>query len=193
MTAALDCFAERGFAATRLDDIAARAGVTKGTLYLYFPSKKELFKAVVRQFLVPLLDSRETEDADPGVTSAELIRRLLLSVPETLAGSPVAAIPRLLLAEAHNFPDLARFYFEEVPLRARRRVARLVRRGMERGEFRAIDPDHAFYCAVSPLIMTVLWRSVFGPFDPEAPDLAAVARAQSDILLNGLLRREPPE
>src|SRR4051794_33899303 len=103
--AALGCFAERGFAATRLDDIARRAGVTKGTLYLYFSSKEELFKAVVRQFIVPLLDARVEMLSAPGVPVTALLRQMILSVPDAFLGSPVAAIPRLVMAEARNFPD----------------------------------------------------------------------------------------
>jgi AcrR family transcriptional regulator len=188
VSAALDCFAERGFAATRLEDIAQRAGVTKGTVYLYFPSKEELFKAVVRQFILPVLDARVEMLAASDEPVAALLRRMILSVPDAFIGSPIAAIPRLVMAEARNFPDLARFYFEEVPSRARERITAVIRRGIARGEFRRVDPDHVFYCAVSPIIMTVLWNGVFGPFDPRAPDLRAICRSHVDLLLTGLLK-----
>src|SRR6201993_4193863 len=115
LTAALDCFAERGFAATRLDDVAQRAGVTKGTLYLYFDSKEELFKAVVAQALVPNLERGEaliSEAAEPR-SAAALLAEMIRGWAE-LARSPAGAIPKIVVSEAGNFPDLARFYREQV-------------------------------------------------------------------------------
>src|SRR5437016_10835727 len=111
LTAALACFAERGFAATRLDDVALRAGVTKGTLYLYFQNKEELFKAVVRQELLPNIARAEAIVGDATEPAAFLLERLIKSFAEVIS-SPVSAIPKLVLAEAGNFPDLARFYLE---------------------------------------------------------------------------------
>lgn len=186
VTAALACFAERGFAATRLDDVAARAGVTRGTLYLYFPSKEELFKAMVRQTILPIFAERTAMIARSTKPTPELLRDLILGVPEALTAERVAAIPKLIIAEARNFPDLAQFYFEEVVQLARRRIRALVRRGIARGEFRPVDVDHVFYCIVSPVLMTALWRQTFGPWDRKAPDLRALCRAHAELLLRGL-------
>ena len=184
--AALACFAAKGFAATRLDDIAARAGVTRGTLYLYFTGKEELFKEVVRQAVLPLLALREREIARPDQSATEQLRGFLLSIPQTLTGSPLPAIPKIIVAEAQNFPELAEFYFNEVMSRARSNLKALLRRGVQRGEFRKVDIDHVFYCTVGPIAASVIWRHVFGKVDPEPPDIAAVCRAQADLLLNGL-------
>lgn len=189
--AALASFAERGFAATRLEDIAARAGITRGTLYLYFPSKEELFKAMVRQLIVPVFTRREEIIAHSSDSTADLLAGLISSVPDIFDGSHIAAIPKLVIAEARNFPDLARFYFDEVPSRARRQIKALIRRGIERGEFRRVDVDHVFYCVVAPIFMTVLWQHVFGSFDKEGPDLRALCRAHVDLLLRGL--KKPKE
>src|SRR5205823_2691529 len=105
LTAALACFAERGFAATRLDDVAVRAGVTKGTLYLYFQNKEELFKAVVRQALLPNIERVEAMVGDATEPASLLLERLIKSFSEVIS-SPISAIPKLVLAEAGNFPDL---------------------------------------------------------------------------------------
>jgi AcrR family transcriptional regulator len=190
IAAAVESFAERGFAATRLDDIAARAGVTRGTLYLYFSSKEELFKAVVRQLIVPILATREEMIAASTEPTADLLRKLILSVPDALAGSPIPAIPKLVIAEARNFPDLAQFYFDEVLSRARRRIRMLIRRGVERGEFRPVDVDRVFYCVVAPIFVGLIWQHVFQPHDKERLDLHALCRAHLDLLLNGLLKPE---
>src|ERR1700741_2219013 len=111
---ALEAFAERGFAATRLDDIAERAGVTRGTLYLYFPSKEELFKAVVRQSIVPIIARGEAMVAPSHEPAAALLGNRLLSIPATMGNPPASAIPKLVISEARNFPDLAEFYLAEV-------------------------------------------------------------------------------
>ena len=188
--AALACFAAKGFAATRLDDIAARAGITRGTLYLYFPSKEELFKEVVRLAIVPMLAVREQESARDDQPVAEQLKRFILSFPKSLSaspvGSPVPAIPKIIVAESQNFPELAEFYFNEVLSRARRHLTSLLRRGVKRGEFRKIDVDHVFFSVVGPIVASVLWRSIFGRFDPNAPDIVAVCRAHAELLVRGL-------
>jgi len=190
IAAALESFAERGFAATRLEDIAARAGVTRGTLYLYFPSKEELFKAVVRQSIVPIIARGEAMVANSHEPSAELLRKLLLSIPMAVAGSPVSAIPKLVLSEARNFPDLARFYLREVVRRGRRLLKAIIERGIARGEFRAVDRDHVFFSVMSPLLLAMLWKHSLEPYDGKRLDVQALCRAHLDVLLNGLRKPE---
>src|SRR5690348_7307526 len=111
LEAALGFFKERGFAATRLEDVAARAGVTKGTIYLYYPSKEELFKAVVRGELLPNIERMETALSEPGPAAA-LLERLFTIWARDFAPSPASVIPKLVISEAGNFPELARFYLE---------------------------------------------------------------------------------
>ena len=191
--AALESFAERGFAATRLDDIARRAGVTRGTLYLYFPSKEDLFKAVIRQSLVPILSRAEQSIADAKGPTADLLSRLIQSFPLAVKDGAATAIPKLIIAEAQNFPDLARFYLDEVVSRGRALIATIVRRGIERGEFRAVDLDHVAYCVMAPLLLTALWRHSLGLYDPGGLDPQALCRLHVDLLLRGLtVRKEAP-
>ncbi len=187
LSAALDCFAERGFAATRLDDVAARAGVAKGTLYLYFPGKEELFKALVRQELLPNVERLEAAAAGPG-SAAETLGRLVAVWAEDVAPSRFAVLPKLVIAEAGNFPELAKFYLREVVERFLRLLRSILRRGVEAGEFRPIDVEHVAFCVVGPLLLSVLWKHTFDAHAGRPLDAAALCRAHLDVLLNGLRR-----
>jgi AcrR family transcriptional regulator len=187
LDAALASFVERGFAATRLDDVARRAGVTKGTLYLYFPNKVELFEAVVRQALVPNIERGEALLDEADEPAALLLERLMRSWAE-LALSPAGAIPKIIISEAGNFPELARFYRVEVVDRGIELMRRVLRLGVERGEFRAPDDfGTAARCICAPLVLAMLWRHSFGrhegvdAFEPEA-----ICETQLKLMLNGL-------
>ena len=187
LDAALACFAEHGFAATRLDDVAHRAGVTKGTLYLYFPNKEELFKAVVAQALVPNLERGEallSEAGDPQ-SAAALLAALIRGWAE-LARSPASAIPKIVVSEAGNFPDLARFYREQVVDRGMALLRRVLQLGIARGEFRALDLDDTVRCVVAPLLMAMLWRHSLGRHELAGFDPDALCQTHLQLLLNGL-------
>jgi len=185
LAAALACFKERGFAGTRLEDVAARAGVTKGTIYLYYPSKERLFEAVVRGELVPNLDRLEAALAEPGPASA-LLERIFSFWAHTVAPSPLSVIPKIVLAEAGNFPELARFFLEAAPHRMLRLIASVLRQGIANGEFRPVDVDHVVYCVIGPLVFSVLWQHSLGPHDDRPLDVPAVCRAHLDLVLHGL-------
>jgi AcrR family transcriptional regulator len=185
LAAALASFAERGFAATRLEDVAARAGISKGTLYLYFKSKEELFEAVVRATLLPNLERVETLAASFAGPSALLLERLLLTISDVVS-SRTGAIPKLVIAEAGNFPELARFYLDEVVRRGLRLIGAILRRGIARGEFRALDVDHAVYCVIAPMLIAALWKNSLESYDHAALDAPALARVHLDLLLRGL-------
>jgi AcrR family transcriptional regulator len=185
LSAALDCFAERGYAATRLEDVAARAGVTKGTTYLYFRNKEELFKAVVRGFVVPNIEHLEAAAKGTGPVS-RLIEELASLWVEKIYGTRVGAIPKLVIAEAGNFPELARFYRDEVVRRGLRTVTALLRRGIERGEFRDVDVEQTALCVLAPLLVATLFKHSLGRFEAEPLDAVALARCHVDLLLRGL-------
>lgn len=189
--AALDLFAERGFAATRMDDIAERAGVTKGTVYLYFPTKDELFKAIVRAELLPNIERLEAA-AGQAVPATALIEQLLTAWAAGLVPSRAALVPKVMIAEAGNFPELARFYLGEVIDRGRRVLRAVLRRGVEASEFRPdLDVDHATYLVIAPFVFSVLWRHTFEPHDAAPLDVPALARAHLAMLSHGL--RPPPQ
>jgi AcrR family transcriptional regulator len=185
LAAALESFAARGFAATRLEDVAARAGISKGTLYLYFKGKEELFEAVVRATLLPNLERLEALAASFEAPSALLLKQLLLTIAGVV-GSRVGAIPKLVIAEAGNFPDLARFYLDEVVRRGLRLIGTILRRGIERGEFRTLDVEHAVYCVIAPMLIAALWKNSLEAYDDTSLDAEALARAHLDLLLRGL-------
>lgn len=190
LAAALATFAERGFARTRLEDVAARAGISKGTLYLYFKGKEELFEAVVRATLLPNLARIEVLAATFEGPSALLIERLLLTMAG-IVSSRLGGIPKLVIAEAGNFPDLARFYLDEVVRRGLRLIGAILRRGIERGEFRAVDVDHTVFCVIAPMLIAALWKSSLEAYDEKPMDAQALVRAHLDLLLRGLEARGP--
>ena len=190
LAAALSSFGERGFAATRLEDVAARAGVTKGTVYLYFRNKEELFKAVVRQSLVPTIARAETLVAQSNEPSAELLERLLLQWAG-LSTTPISALPKLILTEAGNFPDLARFYLDEVVRRGLALLQQLLQRGIERGEFRPMDTRATARCVIAPMLLAMLWRHSFEPHEKGAVDATTLCRAHVELLKRGLASTGP--
>jgi AcrR family transcriptional regulator len=186
VAAALELFAERGFAATRLDDVAARAGVSKGTLYLYFASKEELFKAVVRESLLPNIARVEALVADfPGPTT-ELVRRIVETIGMAVATSRLGALPKLVIAESGNFPDIARFYLDEVIRRGLAIIERVLKRGIERGEFRPVDVELTVRTVVAPVILLAIWKTSFEPVDTRPLDAETYLANYLDVLMNGL-------
>ena len=185
LDAALAVFAERGFAATRLDAVAAAAGIGKGTIYLYFGSKEDLFRAVVRQRLLPNLEEIERAlAADTGSAADQL--RLIVGRFARFADSKLAVLPKLVLAESGNFPALARFYAEEVVNRGVLMVSGVIRRGIERGEFRPVEPLAVLPLLGGPLMMMALWKHVLAPYTQFRFDPAVVMATHLDVLLRGL-------
>lgn len=193
VTAAMEVFAERGFAAARLEEVAARAGVSKGTLYLYFPSKDELFKAVIRAAILPNLEQAEAMVASVGGPCFPLLERLLRMVARLIATTRMAMIPRLVIAEAGNFPELAAFYHREVIRRGFGVVAALLRRGIDGGEFQAMPIDPNVRLIVAPLLMSAVWRTSFDGVDDEPPlDVSALVEVHIGNLRRVLLRDAGP-
>ncbi len=188
--AAISLFAERGFAATRLEEVAARAGISKGTIYLYFPNKEELFRAVVRQRLTPNLDAIEAMVADHTGSSAELLRRIAQRALQ-LVESNIIAIPKLVLAESGNFPAIARLYAQEVAQRGMAILEGVLSRGMERGEFRRLDPHSVLPLFTGPILAMALWKHSLGPHTDIAFDPRRVIETHLDVFLRGIAA-EPP-
>jgi len=163
LEAALDLFVEKGFAATRSEEVAARAGVSKGTLFLYFPSKEELFKAVVRENIArPVNEGAAEVDSFTGPTSA-LLTYLMQQWWTSYGATKASGISKLIISEASNFPELAQFYQDEVVTPSTELVRRVLQRGIDRGEFRALDMPHAIYSVMAPLIFLVMWKHSMAP------------------------------
>jgi AcrR family transcriptional regulator len=194
--AALDVFAEHGFAAARLDDIARRAGVAKGSLYLYFDTKEALFRAVVTGIVVPavsrvLATARTPEGGAQDGPFAEVAPRLLAGASRALSQNRVAAVARMVIGEARTFPDLARIWHDEVVGPLLSAVATRIARAQAAGEVRPGDPRTHAFSLVGPLLMATLYRQVFAGVDADLPDLARVADQHVQSLLGGLILPSP--
>jgi AcrR family transcriptional regulator len=154
--AALEVFGECGLANARLQDIAERAGVSKGTIYLYFPNKEELFREMIRQTAVAAIERAEQANV-PGTPGNQLLA--FMRGYWAFVRSPVfMTIYRLVLGELHQFPDLAKFYANEVVARGQKLIAGIIRRGIDAGEFREIDPMTAARAVVALIVMNGIWR-----------------------------------
>lgn len=186
LAAALDVFADRGFAATKLEDVARRAGVTKGTIYLYYENKEALFKALVRETIVPVIAKGEALAHSFTGTARDLFEQLVREYFRLVGDTPLSGIPRLMIAEAGNFPELARFYYEEVVTRGHRLMAGVLERGIKGGEFRRVNVAVATKLAMAPLMHAVVARKAFAACMPEGFDVAKYLDTHIDLYLHGI-------
>lgn len=186
ISAALEVFADRGFAATKLEDVARRAGVTKGTIYLYFENKEALFKALIRQTIVPVLAQGEELAKSFTGTARDLFERLVREYWRLVGETSLVGIPKLMMAEANNFPELARFYYEEVVTRGHRLMAGVLERGIKAGEFRRVNVAVATKLAMAPVMHAVIARRAFSACMPEGFDVAKYLDTHIDLYLHGI-------
>jgi len=195
LDAALELFVEKGFAATRSEEVAARAGVAKGTLYLYYPSKEELLKAVIHQNLGQLIaEGAGLVDCFEGPT-AELLTLLMETWWERVGNTPASGIHKIIMSEVRQFPEIAQFYNDEVILPSHQLLSRTVQRGIARGEFRKVSLKDISLVLIAPMIFMSLHKHSFGACPVHGPDIDAqqVIRTHIDVVLRGLLVREPSE
>lgn len=185
VAAAAALFAERGFERTRMEDVAARAGVTKATVYLYFADKERLFEAVVREAMAPNLDRIEAFVADHDGSAAAMVR-MIATMLEGVLESGFPALAKMIVAESSAFPALAKLYVDLVMSRGFRLVESQLRRGIDRGEFRAVDTRATTPLFVAPFLMLGLWRHAFGRTSDLMPPAREVIAAHVDVLLRGL-------
>ena len=190
LEAALSVFAERGFAAARMDDIASRARVSKGTIYLYFESKEAVFRALVQETLARRVSDLAALARDHRGPMAPLLRELLLRLGHFIATSDLVVLPKMVISEAGNFPDLARIYREEVVERGLALFGGLLQTGMERGEFRKVPVQHAARLCVAPLLLAAIWRTTFASLDAAPYDYAGLFETHVSTLLRGLRPEE---
>lgn len=194
LEAALDLFVEKGYVATKVDEVATRAGVSKGTLFLYFPSKEELFKAVVRESIVGRFGEWSQELAQFQGSTADMLRYSFTTWWERIGSTRASGMTKLMLSEAGNFPELTQFYQREVIEPGQQLIRSVLQRGIERGEFRTVNMDYAVYAVLAPMIFLMLWKHSIGACVPDAQnfDPEVYIQCQVDQLLNGLLIRPPP-
>jgi len=186
LDAATTLFGEQGFARTRLEDVAKKAGVSKGTLYLYFDSKESLFRAMVRRKVVTVVEMAEERYARHTGTAHAALTDLVSDWWKIAGTQESACIHRLVGAEITNFPELGRFYFEEVIARYRRLLETIVARGVASGEFRAVKHDYATRGLPSLMIHAINSQRFFASFDPHALDDASIIEGVLDLFFNGL-------
>ena len=192
LEAALSLFVEKGFAATRSEEVAAKAGVSKGTLYLYVPSKEELFKAVVREALGSKIAEGNSELAKHQGSMAELLTWMLWTWWERLGLTPAGGIHKIMMSEARNFPELAAFYNDEVIDPSCALLAEVLRRGIASGEFREVDPDAAVMVLIGPMLHLVLHEHSIGAAGVTHDHKCTpeqVLSLQLELMFEGLLNR----
>jgi AcrR family transcriptional regulator len=190
LDAALTLFVEKGFTATRAEEVAQRAGVSKGTLYLYYPSKEELLKAVIREHLSSRIAAGAAEAERHRGSAAELLREVFCRWWLDAFDSPISGVFKLIIAEVRNFPDIAEFYVTEVVQPGEQLIARIVQRGIDSGEFDTLDVPCVVHSLVFPMVMLCVHKHSVGAcadhhenFDPHA-----FIRAHIDLVIRGLLR-----
>jgi len=186
ISAALEVFADRGFAATTLEDIARKAGVTKGTIYLYFENKEALFKALIRGTIVPVIAKGEAIAQAFTGSARDLFEKLVREYWRLVGETSLSSIPRLMIAEAGNFPQLARFYYQEVITRGHRLMAGVLERGIKAGEFKKVDLSVATKLAMAPLMHAVVARKAFAHCMPEGFDVPTYLDTHIELFLHGI-------
>lgn len=188
LAAALALFVEKGYAATKAEEVARLAGVSKGTLFLYFASKEELFKAVVRDNIAGRFPEWHAEFEAFSGSTAELLRYSMKVWWERVGATKASGITKLMMSEASNFPELAAFYQREVIEPGHELIRRILQRGVDRGEFRPIDMKYGVYTVLAPMIFLMTWKhslgACAGALEPLVPE--DYLAAQVDTILHGL-------
>jgi AcrR family transcriptional regulator len=188
--AALAVFAERGFAAAKLDDIARRAGVSKGALYLYFETKEEIFRAVVDQAIAPNMQTiRALVAAHPGPL-ADLLRLVAERMGVLIETLPVGGVLKMVIAEAANFPELARVWHDDLVTHILGAMTDAIAAAQARGEVRPGDPRMYALEVIAPMLLGLIWRETFVPVGALPFDLPALARQHVETMIEGLKLRE---
>jgi AcrR family transcriptional regulator len=190
VAAALVVFGEKGFAGARIEEIARRAGVSKGTVYLYFEAKSDLFRAVVHDTIIPNIAEIEAMALELDLPFADILRMLLPRFAALVTARPIGAVVKMVIGESRNFPELARVWHDEVISRGVGLLSALVERAQARGEIRPVDARACAFSIMGPMLMGVLWREILVPVGGAEIDLAAIACQHAETILSGLLARE---
>jgi len=178
--AAFSVFADKGYASARVEEVARRAGVSKGLLYLYFKTKEELFKAVIRSVVIRRVDALLLAVEETELSSEEFIRGPLLDFMKSVPGSPVAIVIRLLIAEGQRHPDLVDYYWENVVAKGLSAISGFLQRGVRRGEFRDTAITNQPQLILAPVILSILWKILF---TKRSLDTDRLIETQIDMIL----------
>lgn len=183
--AALAVFAEKGFAGARIEEIARRAGLSKGAVYLYYPTKEDLFRAVVETAVAPNIELVERL-VSIDMPFADRLRVLLPRFAEIVITVPLGAVAKMVIGESRNFPELAKVWYDNVVSRAVAILTRLIAEAQARGEVRAGDPRTHAFSIVGPMMLGVIWRETFTPVGGAPIDLPEIARQHVETVVAGL-------
>ena len=188
LEAALQRFVQKGFAATKVEEVAALAGVSKGTLFLYFPTKEDLLKAVVSENLAQHFPAWNQAFETFEGSSAEMLRFALYSWWEKIGSTPASGICKLMISESRNFPDLLTFYVESVIRPGNNLLRRILERGMDSGEFRPMNAETAVHTIVAPMIFLMIWENAMTAYSSSlSMSPLEFLEHQIDVLLHGLV------
>lgn len=185
--AAIDLFVAKGFAGTTLSEVARRAGVVKGTLYLYFETKEDLFRAAARQAFAENLEVLERSSATHDGSVAEMVPMMLKRVAARIGDGRIPGIMRMVLAESRAFPDLARIWHDEIVSRVLSLLTELIVQGQQHGEVRQGDPKLFAISIAGPMVMALLFREVFGDGSAYSPDLQHLADQHAAVMIRGMM------
>ncbi|NOR51636.1 MAG: TetR family transcriptional regulator, partial [Gammaproteobacteria bacterium] len=185
--AAFDLFTEKGFSATKMDEIARKAGISKGSLYNYFTSKEAIFEAVVTDDIIPIVDQVEETIASNKEASSETIRNLIHGMIAHTQGTRLEIIPKLILSESGNFPNLTKFYVDQVIKRVRSIVEKIIQKGIEEREFVDCDPGVTARLLLAPIVQAQIWNHSLKSFD-DPYDAELYISTHLQIFLQGIKR-----
>lgn len=188
LDAAFREFAEKGFRGTRLEDVAARAGVVKGTIYLYYANKTALFEAAVRSRMLPMVDRVQAMAERHDGSAADMLRFMFRMIYERLSDPDVRTVLRILIADGQDFPELLKFYHAMFVSKMIGVLGAVIKRGVERGEFRATALGEVPQVVMAPALMGAIWQMTFAPYQPATLDQFMSAHAE--LVLDGLLKRD---
>jgi AcrR family transcriptional regulator len=184
VAAAFEEFATHGYAATKVEDVAARARVSKGLPYLYFKTKEALFKAVVKSVITSHFDVIREKMETTELSVEAFLKGPFLSFIQELVGSRRAFIVRLLIAEGHKHPELTAFYYEQVVSRGVATLSRLIERGIECGEFKATPLRDYPQLLIAPVLTAIFWRQLFERH--HHLDTDALLKTHIDLMLDAI-------
>ncbi|MEM6534003.1 MAG: TetR/AcrR family transcriptional regulator [Pseudomonadota bacterium] len=185
--AALDVFSRVGFASAKLDDVAEEAGVSKGTIYLYFDSKEALFEDVVRTQLLPVIEQAEARLSQFQGSAADMLRQQLAFMYNKVVSEDRRVVMRLIIAEGPNFPALTEFYYKTVLARGMTATRKIIEYGVQTGEFRQMGGDTLALNVMAGAVAAGIWAQVFQPHHPL--DLDVYSQTHIDLILGGLCVR----
>lgn len=188
LDSALALFTEKGFSSTRMIDVARAAGISKGTLYLYFENKEAMFREVVQQRITPQLDQVEAMLDEFQGTQADLLRHMINGWWMGVACTSLSAIPKIIVSESGNFPELAEYFTRTVVIRSRNLFSKVISRGMLNGEFELYESEAVARLVIAPLVQATIWMHSLKPYDDET-GTQNYLQLHTEFILNSLVKK----